>query len=113
MELTVTETEADFVDVDVVVKNATVWGIQAAFRYAPEVLQPVNSKGEPLPVNVIVNYEGEKTEEVVETHVVKPKVEINKDNRKNDIICLVVGKPTTITFGKKVQIDEQNKNVVP
>ncbi len=216
LELTVTETETDLVDVDVVVKNATVWGIQAAFRYDPEVLQPVNSKGEPaakfsdfrerssetekfsevglvleadrgvfeftvylgpgvtgenisdelayvadenglhiytlhfkrlkegnpklelalndgggeyrdtlkhgitfmklsetLPVNIIVNYEGEKTEEFVEAHVVKPKVEINKDNRKDDIICLVVDKPTTITFGKKQQIDEQNSNVVP
>lgn len=216
LELTVTETETDFVDVDVTVKNATVWGIQAAFRYDPEVLQPVNSEGEPavefkdfrerssetekfneiglvleadrgvfeftvylgpgvrgegltdkgeyiadteglhiytlhfkrlkegnpglelalndgvgeyrdtlkhgitllnldetLPVNIIVNYEDEKTVEFVEAYVVKPVVEINKDNRKNDVICLVIDKAQTVTFGKKLQIDEQNENVVP
>ncbi len=216
LELTVTETSVDFIDVDVTVKNATVWGIQAAFRYDPEVMQPVNSDGEPaenfsdfrerssetekfsevglvlekdrgvfeftvylgpgvrgegltdkgeyiadaeglhiytlhfkrlkegnpklelarkdgvgeyrdtvkhgitllnlsetLPVNVIVNYEETKTEEKVEAYVSKPKVEINKDNRKDDVICLMVGKADTITFGKKVQIDEQNSKVVP
>ena len=216
LELTVTEKSVDFIDVDVTVKNATVWGIQAAFRYDPEVLQPVNSEGEPaenfsdfrerssetekfkeigltlekdrgvfeftvytghdvrgeeltdkgeyvadekglhiytlhfkrlkegnpklelarydgvgeyretvkhgitllnlsetLPVNVIVNYEETKTEEKIEAYIPKPKVEINKDNRKDDIICLMVDKPTTITFGKKVQIDEQNAKVVP
>lgn len=66
-----------------------------------------------IPINVVVNYEGEKTEEKVEAYIPKPKVEINKDNRKDDIICLMVDKPTTITFGKKVQIDSKNSKVVP
>lgn len=38
---------------------------------------------------------------------------MTSEERKKDVICMKIGKGTTITYGKKQLIDEKNPNVVP
>ena len=42
-----------------------------------------------------------------------PKPEMTKDIRKQDTICMIVGKTATVTHGKKGKIDANNTAVVP
>ena len=47
----------------------------------------------------------------------KPNSQIEEimtsDERKSDVVCMKIGKSTSIAYGKKCQIDDKNREVVP
>ena len=68
-----------------------------------------------LTADVIFNYE--EKEPVRQVHTPKKKEPVvnvpANEARKKNVIFLQIGKSNAIVFGKKVAIDEENKNVVP
>ena len=69
----------------------------------------VNANGE-MTTKVFMDT-NEPEEFVYGTYV--PKPEMTKDMRKQDTICMIVGKSVTVANGKKIKIDANNSAVVP
>ena len=80
----------------------------------PEGLQ-VLSYSKALEAKVTFNYQDQSPVETVVTPILRaPEVEtITSKERKQDVICLQIGKSLSIAHGKKTLIDPENPLVVP
>lgn len=75
----------------------------------PEGIHVVNYSGL-QDVNVTFNY---KDKSAVSTLIEAPARPVTAKERKQDVICLQVGKSLAITMGKKAYIDPEDSQVVP
>lgn len=80
----------------------------------PEGIQILNYSG-PLDVNVTFDYgDQEPTSTLIKPTVRVPESDqITSAERKQDVICLQIGKSLSISKGKKVLIDPDDTSVVP
>lgn len=79
----------------------------------PDGLLCVNYDSELVMHVYIYDVEPAEEPEVYVYGTYAPPPEMTKSLRKQDVVCLLVGNSTTVTKGKKTQIDADDRNVVP